>query len=71
MEVLRASCAGVGRDPAPNCGTFESVTALARVLDELARQPEGLATMGERGAAWARARFAPDRYTALAVDRLL
>jgi phosphatidyl-myo-inositol dimannoside synthase len=49
----------------------ESVGALARVLDELARQPACLATMGERGASWARARFAPDRYTALAVDRLL
>jgi phosphatidyl-myo-inositol dimannoside synthase len=49
----------------------ESVAALARVLDELVRQPGRLDTMGERGAAWARAGFAPDRYAALAVDRLL
>jgi phosphatidyl-myo-inositol dimannoside synthase len=49
----------------------ESVAALARVLDELAREPARLGDMGQRGAAWARARFAPDRYAALAVDRLL
>jgi phosphatidylinositol alpha-1,6-mannosyltransferase len=49
----------------------ESSAALARVLDELARQPARLSEMGTRGAAWARARFAPDRYAALAVDRLL
>lgn len=49
----------------------ESAAALARVLDELACQPARLGSMGERGAAWAQARFAPDRYAALAVDRLL
>lgn len=49
----------------------ESVAALARVLDELARRPTQLGNMGESGAAWARARFAPDRYAALAIDRLL
>jgi phosphatidyl-myo-inositol dimannoside synthase len=49
----------------------ESVAALAQVLGESARQPARLVDMGERGAAWARARFAPDRYAAMAVDRLL
>ena len=49
----------------------ESVAALGQVLDELLSQPALLADMGARGAAWARARFAPDRYAALAVDRLL
>jgi phosphatidyl-myo-inositol dimannoside synthase len=49
----------------------ESVAALAHVIDELARQPARLGDMGKRGAALARARFAPDRYAALAVDRLL
>jgi glycosyltransferase involved in cell wall biosynthesis len=49
----------------------ESAAALAAVLDELAGQPARLAEMGRQGAAWARARFAPDRYAALAVDRLL
>jgi phosphatidyl-myo-inositol dimannoside synthase len=49
----------------------ESVAALAQVIDELVRQPARLDEMGKRGGAWARARFAPDRYAALAVDRLL
>jgi glycosyltransferase involved in cell wall biosynthesis len=49
----------------------ESVSALAQVLDELISTPGRLAEMGERSAAWARARFAPDKYAALAVDRLL
>ena len=49
----------------------ESTAALARVLDELTRQPARLAQMGRQGADWARARFAPDQYAALAVDRLL
>jgi phosphatidyl-myo-inositol dimannoside synthase len=49
----------------------ESVAALARVLDALTGQPDQLSAMGARGAAWARERFAPDRYAALAVDRLL
>ena len=49
----------------------ESSAALAGVLDEFARQPARLGEMGARGAAWARARFAPDRYAALAVERLL
>lgn len=49
----------------------ESVASLARVLEDLASQPARLGGMGARGAAWARARFAPDRYAALAVERLL
>lgn len=49
----------------------ESVAALAQVLGELALRPARLTEMGKHGAAWARARFAPDRYAALAVDRLL
>jgi glycosyltransferase involved in cell wall biosynthesis len=49
----------------------ESVAALAQVLDALGGQPGTMSAMGARGAAWARERFAPDRYAALAVDRLL
>jgi glycosyltransferase involved in cell wall biosynthesis len=49
----------------------ESVASLSRVLDELAGRPPQLREMGTRAAAWARARFDPDRYAALAVDRLL
>jgi phosphatidylinositol alpha-1,6-mannosyltransferase len=49
----------------------EGVTALTQVLDELTRQPARLTVMGRQGALWARARFAPERYAALAVDRLL
>jgi phosphatidyl-myo-inositol dimannoside synthase len=49
----------------------ESAAALGRVLSELAAQPVRLAEMGAQGAALARARFAPDRYAALAADRLL
>jgi phosphatidylinositol alpha-1,6-mannosyltransferase len=49
----------------------ESTAALTQVLDELTLRPARLTEMGRSGAAWARARFAPDRYAALAVDRLL
>ena len=49
----------------------ESVPALAQVLDGLLARPARLGRMGARGAQWARARFDPDRYAALAVDRLL
>jgi phosphatidylinositol alpha-1,6-mannosyltransferase len=48
----------------------ESSAALAQVLHQALR-PVRLTEMGRSGAAWARARFAPDRYAALAVDRLL
>jgi glycosyltransferase involved in cell wall biosynthesis len=49
----------------------ETVTALSAVLAELMGEPLRLAEMGTRGAEWARASFAPDRYARLAVDRLL
>lgn len=49
----------------------ETVAALGRMLHELALHPARLTEMGRSGATWARARFAPDRYAALAVDRLL
>jgi phosphatidylinositol alpha-1,6-mannosyltransferase len=49
----------------------ESAAALAAVLGEFLRPPGRLSEMGARGGAWARERFAPDRYAALAVDRLL
>ena len=49
----------------------ESVPALARVLDGLLARPARLGQMGYLGARWARARFDPDRYAALAVERLL
>lgn len=49
----------------------ESVAVLAQVLDELTRQPARLADMGRQGAQWAQECFAPDRYAALAVNRLL
>jgi glycosyltransferase involved in cell wall biosynthesis len=49
----------------------ESAAALAQVLHELALRPARLTEMGRDGAAWARARFAPDQYAALAADRLL
>jgi glycosyltransferase involved in cell wall biosynthesis len=49
----------------------ESVPALARVLDGLLASPARLGQLGASGARWARARFDPDRYATLAVDRLL
>ena len=49
----------------------ESVVALANVLESLLGQPAQLGQMGMRAAEWARERFAPEQYAALAVDRLL
>ena len=49
----------------------ETVAALAAVLGDLASDPDRLRVMGTHGAAWARARFAPDRYAALVTERLL
>ena len=49
----------------------ESASALRDVLAELTATPARLATMGAQGTALARTRFAPDRYAALAVSRLL
>jgi phosphatidyl-myo-inositol dimannoside synthase len=49
----------------------EGAQALTRVLAELTAKPALMAELGAQGAALGRARFAPDRYTALAVSRLL
>lgn len=49
----------------------ESVAGLVRVLDRMLSQPGLLAAMGTKAASLARTRFAPDRYAALAADRLL
>ena len=49
----------------------ESAAALGQVLAELVADPARLAAKGVQGAALARARFAPERYAALAVSRLL
>jgi phosphatidyl-myo-inositol dimannoside synthase len=49
----------------------EGVAALGQVLDELTSEPTRLAGMGAQGASLSRVRFAPDRYAALAVSRLL
>ncbi len=49
----------------------ETPAALAGVLEGLLKDPARLSQMGSWAAAWARERFAPDRYAALAVDRLL
>jgi phosphatidyl-myo-inositol dimannoside synthase len=51
--------------------TDETAGALARVLDELLRDPARLAWMGERAADWARESFAPERYLQLVARRLL
>jgi phosphatidyl-myo-inositol dimannoside synthase len=49
----------------------ETTQALARVLDDLLRDPHRLARMGRRAAQWARQRFAPAHYAARAVATLL
>jgi phosphatidyl-myo-inositol dimannoside synthase len=49
----------------------ESTEALWRVLEEAIRQPDRLSQMSREAAAWSRRRFAPDKYAALAVERLL
>jgi phosphatidylinositol alpha-1,6-mannosyltransferase len=49
----------------------ESAEALARVLDELLRDPARLTWMGKRAADWAREAFAPERYAQLVARRLL
>ena len=49
----------------------ESPEALARVLNAMLSDPDRLARMGQRAGEWARQAFAPDRYAALVVDRLL
>jgi phosphatidyl-myo-inositol dimannoside synthase len=49
----------------------ETTSALGDVLLRLLHDPDHLARMSKHAAEWARERFAPDRYAALAVDRLL
>ena len=49
----------------------ETSESLARVLGELLRDPARLEQMSRHAAGWARERFAPERYAALAAARLL
>lgn len=49
----------------------ERSDSLARVIDELLKDPLELTQMGERAAIWARESFAPDRHASQAVARLL
>ena len=49
----------------------ESTEALAKVLAELLGDPSRLAQMGKRAGEWAREAFAPERYSSLAVTRLM
>jgi phosphatidylinositol alpha-1,6-mannosyltransferase len=49
----------------------ETAESLAKVLDELLRDPGRLERMGKRAAEWARESFAPERYASRAVGRLL
>ena len=47
-----------------------STTELAKVLEQLLRDPGQLEEMGRRATAWMRQCFAPDRYAPQAVARL-
>ena len=49
----------------------ETAGSLARVLNDLLQDPARLEQMGKQAAGWARERFAPERYPALAASRLL
>jgi phosphatidylinositol alpha-1,6-mannosyltransferase len=49
----------------------ETAESLARVLDELLKDPSRLAQMGKRAAEWGREGFLPERYARLAVTKLL
>jgi glycosyltransferase involved in cell wall biosynthesis len=51
--------------------TDETPEALATVIGELLKEPRKLEEMGKSAAAWARERFAPERYAPYAVARLL
>jgi glycosyltransferase involved in cell wall biosynthesis len=51
--------------------TDESADALARILQELLKDPGRLACMGRHAAEWARQASDPERYAQLAVRRLL
>jgi glycosyltransferase involved in cell wall biosynthesis len=49
----------------------ESAEALARVLQDLLKDPGRLAWMGGHAAEWVRQAFDPERYAQLVVRRLL
>jgi len=49
----------------------EAAGSLAKVLDEMLKDPARLAQMGKRAGAWARMSFAPEIYASRAVARLL
>jgi phosphatidylinositol alpha-1,6-mannosyltransferase len=49
----------------------ESATSLARILDQLLRDPPRLAQMGKYAAEWSRESFSPALYAPLAVAKLL
>jgi phosphatidylinositol alpha-1,6-mannosyltransferase len=49
----------------------ETSESLGRILRELLQDPARLERMSEHAAGWARERFAPERYAALAASRLL
>jgi phosphatidyl-myo-inositol dimannoside synthase len=49
----------------------ESAEALAGTLEDLLKDPAGLARMGRQAAQWARRAFAPEHYARLTVRRLL
>jgi phosphatidylinositol alpha-1,6-mannosyltransferase len=49
----------------------ESAEALAKILDELLKDPSRLAWMGTRAARWAQQAFAPEGYAQLAIRKLL
>jgi phosphatidylinositol alpha-1,6-mannosyltransferase len=51
--------------------TDETAEALTAAIQELLKDPRRLAEMGKHAAAWARERFAPERYASYAVARLL
>jgi phosphatidyl-myo-inositol dimannoside synthase len=51
--------------------TDETADALAKVLDELLRDPSRLEKMGKRAAEWARECFAPELYASRVIRRLL
>ncbi len=51
--------------------TDETIAALTRLLNDLLEDPARLAQMGKQAAGWARECFAPARYAALVVSRLL
>lgn len=51
--------------------TDETVAELVRLLRDMLCDPQRLERMGKRAAQWAQEAFAPDRYAALAVARLL